>query len=565
MCSNCAPYRENRAASIHYSHHASLSASSETHEPRTTNNEQRTSTDQRRINRGELLKAVGGGLALALTGSMLGWGAIEAAKATFRSLVLIILDGARPEYFDIPGIPNVKKLIRSGTQFTNAFAGILESETPSGHTTIATGSEPRSTGIPSFWWANNDNIQIDLFDPVKIRAGDMEAIIRKSGVPTLAGLVHRQDPRARVVALSGSKYYAADALGGPDADVIMYFTGDSTGQFVPTYIPGHAPPAGLTSSSGLSIKDSHMPLGAENHLVMKLAIDTFGRVRQRVTLINLPEFDWPLGHVDGGIRDPQGIKTLMQQFDRDLGAMQDAYRKAGVLDRTLFVLAADHGMMPLVNEVPKTAITDAVAKAGATLISEAYTTGSYLWIKEPSLVLQSARNITNLQNPHVQSVYARTSTSKGFTYQRVSNAKLLKTVGTESANQYLLRSFNNSNAPDVVVLFAEGTGSEPGGQANWKADHGGASWQAQHMPLILSGPGIRAGHTSSYPARLIDIAPTALSVLGASYAGMQGIPLADAMLSSSSSAQARQRTVGAALSPLVSSLQKESQLEVKAA
>ena len=36
---------------------------------------------------------------------------------------------------------------------------------------------------------------------------------------------------------------AADAIGGPDADVTMYFQSTTNGHFSPTYIPGHAPPA----------------------------------------------------------------------------------------------------------------------------------------------------------------------------------------------------------------------------------------------------------------------------------------------------------------------------------
>jgi arylsulfatase A-like enzyme len=110
-------------------------------------------------------------------------------------------------------------------------------------------------------------------------------------------------------------------------------------------------------------------------------------------------------------------------------------------------------------------------------------------------------------------------------------------------------------------LFREGVGSEPGGQSSWKADHGGASWQAQHIPLILSGPGIREGHVSSSPARLIDIAPTLLQLMGASYRGMQGIPLADAMTSPPAWATQQQHTLNSRLLPVVHALQQESRLE----
>src|SRR5207245_52253 len=83
-------------------------------------------------------------------------------------------------------------------------------------------------------------------------------------------------------------------------------------------------------------------------------------------LINEPEFDWPLGHVYGGIVDPAKVITLMQAFDRDLGMIERAYRRAGILQQTLFVVTADHGMAPITRFVPSTVITQAVARAAPT-------------------------------------------------------------------------------------------------------------------------------------------------------------------------------------------------------
>jgi arylsulfatase A-like enzyme len=517
------------------------------------------------ISRAQLLKGLGGGLAAAMTAGALSWALT--GSSTISSLpyvVLIVLDGARSEYFNVAGIPNVRSLMRNGTQYTNAFSGILESETPSGHVAIGTGSDPARTGIPSFWWANAENIRVSLFSPTKIRAGDMEQIIRRSGVPTLAGLVHAKSRGAKVVALSASKYYAADAIGGPDADVTMYYQNNGKGLWVPTSIPGHVAPAGLFNAPGLTTKSAHMAPGVQNHFAMKLAVEAFNRMRQQVTLINLPEFDWPLGHVDGGVIDPAGVNTLMQSFDRDLAMLRDAYRKAGVLDRTLFVLMSDHGMMPLRHKVSQLDITAAVSKAKTSVVSEAYTSAAYLWLKDESRAPLVATNIGKLNNPYVQSVYARVKTAKRFTFTRVIGSKLLRTGGVEAANQYLLNSFNGSNAPDVVVLFAEGVGCEPGGQAAWKADHGGTSWQAQQIPLILSGPGIRSGYTSSFPARLIDVAPTVLQAMGASHKGMQGIPLADALKAPPSWTVQWQRAASKQLMPVVTALQQQSRLELAA-
>jgi type I phosphodiesterase/nucleotide pyrophosphatase len=513
------------------------------------------------LSRRQMLTAVGGGLAGALTAGALSWNLTATDAASLPYVVLIVLDGAMPEYFKIPGIPHVQSLMRNGTQYTNAFAGILESETPSAHVTIGTGSEPVRTGIPSFWWANSDNVTVSLFSPTKIRAGDMEDIIRKAGVPTLAGRVHAKSRAAKVVALSGSKYYAADALGGPDADVTMYFQGNTRNQWVPTSIPGHAAPSSVLNAPGLVVPRA-MPLGVQNHQAMKLAVEAFKRMRQQVTLINLPEFDWPLGHVDGGSRYAAGVKTLMQGFDRDLAMLQDAYRKAGVLGNTVFVFLADHGMMPLTHKVDSTVLSSAITRAGTSIVTQAYESAAYFWLKDESRAPQAGLNVAALKNPYIQSVYVRTKGAKGYAYHRVTSASLLKSGGTEAANQQLLGTFNGANAPDVVVLFAEGVGTEPGGQAGWKADHGGASWQAQRIPLILSGPNIRAGHVSSHPARLIDVAPTVLHAMGASYAGMQGIPLADAFKTAPAYTSQWQSARARQLMPVVAALQRQSQLEV---
>ncbi len=114
-----------------------------------------------------------------------------------------------------------------------------------------------------------------------------------------------------------------------------------------------------------------------------------------------------------------------------------------------------------------------------------------------------------------------------------------------------------------MVLFTEQAVAETGGAANWKGDHGGAAWESQHLPLIISGPGVRAGITSQFPARLEDIAPTALSVMGVPHTGMEGIPLADAVVRASAEERKAQQVKEAQLLPVVQALARESQLEVR--
>jgi hypothetical protein len=69
---------------------------------------------------------------------------------------------------------------------------------------------------------------------------------------------------------------------------------------------------------------------------------------------------------------------------------------------------------------------------------------------------------------------------------------------------------------------------------------------------------------SSYPARLIDVAPTILQLMGASHKGMQGIPLADAMIAPPTWTVQWQKSVSKTLIPAVAALQRQSSLELKA-
>jgi arylsulfatase A-like enzyme len=67
---------------------------------------------------------------------------------------------------------------------------------------------------------------------------------------------------------------------------------------------------------------------------------------------------------------------------------------------------------------------------------------------------------------------------------------------------------------------------------------------------------------SSQPARLEDIAPTALTLMGVSHDGMQGIPLADAIQSATAQEWAQEQSLGAQLRPVTNALRTEAAAEV---
>ena len=68
--------------------------------------------------------------------------------------------------------------------------------------------------------------------------------------------------------------------------------------------------------------------------------------------------------------------------------------------------------------------------------------------------------------------------------------------------------------------------------------HGGLSPAELHIVLMLAGSRVAAGQVSDWPAGLIDIAPTALSLLGLDGGGMDGRVLAEAFTGGAAPADA---------------------------
>ncbi|HZS93542.1 MAG TPA: alkaline phosphatase family protein [Chloroflexota bacterium] len=455
--------------------------------------------------------------------SAIGGPAVEASASPPRYLVLMVIDGGRPDYLTITHLPHLQALMAQGTTFTHAFDGILEAETPAGHTTIATGSPPARNGILGFSWTQSDNDAYSLFSEAQMP--NVISLLERANDPTIAGLYKKAHPDARVVALSGHKYYAATPLGGPEADAIMYYKGDEKDRYVPVAVPGHEPPPGILSDPSLRSPTTHNPPTTEDTLATKLALATFQKLHQRITLINYPEFDWPLGHVFGGIENRGKVIERMRGFDKDLGMIEDAYHKAGILNQTLFVITSDHGMMPIKRFVPDSIITDAISAAGTSQVNATYNSGAYIWVSDTTKANIVAQNIVNAGNPGIQSVYYLSSA--GGVPQYVLAGGQVADAQTRTANSFLLQTLIDGHQPNIVVIGTEGSSfSDP--SVGWKGDHGGTSWQSQHIPLVFSGPGIRQGAVSKKPALLEDVAPTLLTDMGVRPVGMQGHVLTDA-------------------------------------
>jgi arylsulfatase A-like enzyme len=121
-------------------------------------------------------------------------------------------------------------------------------------------------------------------------------------------------------------------------------------------------------------------------------------------------------------------------------------------------------------------------------------------------------------------------------------------------------------SPDIELIPAE----------NWhidwtmfnakpfKGNHDSASWLQQHNILLIAGPGVKKGFVSDSPARLIDVAPTVLTLMGIRPERMDGIVLADALELPTTTQLHTQINLNSELMPLVEAFKAMSKADLEA-
>jgi predicted AlkP superfamily pyrophosphatase or phosphodiesterase len=458
--------------------------------------------------------------------------------------VIVVVDGARADSWDLSKMPHVAALARAGTAYSNAWVGQLPSVTEASHATIGTGVFPRRHTILGDTWRvpNSNHMSPNLLDGNLDRTGYIGKTIRQTNSPSLAATIHAAYRNSVVVALSGHKIYAADAMGAGRADFVAFGGKNQKGQFVPQAMPGHTPDPSILSARSLVLPSYPRKPGLEDGWTIQLAEKFLTRYHPKVLMINLPEID-VIGHAAGTGKTV--MQPLMQQVDQEVGQLVAAYKKAGLFSQTDFLLTSDHGMIPAAHTVLSSRLYQIIEAAGGQPLYVGHGDYATVWLKNQARTPQVAAGLARAHIPYVRAVY-----------QKASNGKYIPAAGSptlspalDTAYTDLLSTFAGPESPDVVLLYDNNTITMTSGflKIGRKGDHEGANWGSQHIAFFLSGPGVKSGYTSPYPARLVDIAPTIETLLGTHPHHQDGVVLADSMVNPPAWAQPKQSRMTASL------------------
>jgi arylsulfatase A-like enzyme len=208
------------------------------------------------------------------------WRPVLATRPADPRVVIITIDGLRPDVLLRADTPNIRRLMASGS-FTLWARTVPECYTLPAHASILTGVLPQKHGIE---W--NDHIE-EAF-PL---------------VPTLFDVAKRAGLTTALVT-GKTKFIAFDRPGSIDWK----------------YLPRDEPiPDGFVAQQGVTILRLHRP---------------------HVLFVHLADTD-TIGHVVGW-GTPEQI-WFVQEADRQVGVVMDAIQRLGLSESTLLILTADHG------------------------------------------------------------------------------------------------------------------------------------------------------------------------------------------------------------------------------
>jgi arylsulfatase A-like enzyme len=223
----------------------------------------------------------------------------------------------------------------------------------------------------------------------------------------------------------------------------------------------------------------------------------------------------------------------------------------------LFVITADHAMTPSLHTISQSAINGIIARSGTR-----GTEANEFYLNNPDKAAEVAENIVEANILGIQGAYYSQKFNDGNYVYLPSPTTAKNTTGDlDKCYRYLTSTYASQKSPDVFLIIAENWRQD---STTFKGSHDTATWLNQHIPLIISGPGVRKGVVLDSPARLVDIAPTVLALMGITPEHMDGIVLADALSLPTQQQLQSQQKVTQELVPLAAALKARSEADLTA-
>ncbi|HLG16221.1 MAG TPA: ectonucleotide pyrophosphatase/phosphodiesterase [Blastocatellia bacterium] len=417
-------------------------------------------------------------------------------------LVMISIDGLVPDYYLSPAsiglrAPNLIRMKLDGA-YAEGVEGVYPSVTYPAHTTMVTGVRPASHGI----------VQNRIFEaPTEPQTREWYWFSKDLKCETVWGLAKKA---GLVTAAVGWPVTV-----GADIDYNVPEIKD----------PAENPPTAKRtlqySTPGLVGKAVGLGAGGDTTTdgrrtaISEYIITTY---KPNLMLIHFIALDD--AHHKNGTRTPAAIQVA-ERLDGYLGRVIDATRKAGIFDRTTFVLVSDHGFAGVEKKFEPNVL---LAREKLITLDGTGTPRDWKAAAWPAggscaIVLRDPNDKET--RAKVESLFAKVAARSNGPLSRVLGRDEMKKLGAIPSAALMLDA-----APGFV--FGEAmTGPEIHESKEYRGTHGQLPSRAEmRSALIVYGQAAQVGARVAL-ARMIDIAPTAAALLGLTMDGAEGRPITE--------------------------------------
>lgn len=449
-----------------------------------------------------------------------------AAESPANPVIIVVMDGLRPDSVVASDMPNLTRLAAAGTFFTNHHPVFLSLTEVNG-TALATGMNPSRSGVMG-------NVEyrpeIDPLFPVEMESewaswnGD-QGSDRWIDIPTLPELLRQQGWRTALAGTKGVALLWDRQREGRSPDSPTIFGGDA--------IPG-AVEDELVAALGPLPPDRdrrYFVNRAQDRWTTEALLEVIaqGADLPALSVLWLSEPDYAQHGVGPG---SSLAREALRSSDDCLGLLLDALEASGRRAQTNLLVVSDHGFSTIAQTVDVISdLNNGGIRAGGAFLNPP-TPGTVVAVSLGGavnfyVVGRERAAIERLVNHLQGTAYA------GVLFTRDA------LPGTFSLAQ---AGLDGEDAPDVVLSMrwaatAPGGGRMPGLLFNSATSyspgqgmHGSLSSFDMHGTLIAAGPAFRAGFRSETPSSNRDVAPTVLRVLGVDPpADMEGRVLDEAL------------------------------------
>ncbi len=434
----------------------------------------------------------------------------SARSAAAKHVIMISIDGLVPDYYTAPERAGLQTpslgMLKSGGAYAEGVEGVYPSVTYPSHTTLVTGARPAVHGI-----VQNRIFEAPTETPTRawywfaraIKTETLWTAAKKAGLVTAAV--------GWPVTVNAEIDYNVPEVWDPAEQVP---TGKRMAEL--------ATPGLLEQVFGAEgVKGSWSD--DRRTTVSEYIIKTY---RPNLMLIHLIELD--NAHHRYGPRAPEAIKAAERQ-DSYIGRIIAATRQAGIFEQTAFFIVSDHGFAsvnkrfrPNVVLVKEKLITLDASGKPIEWKAVAWPAGGSC-----AIMLRDAKDQKTAAQ--VRKIFSSLAARSDSPIKQVLTRRALRQLGAVPEAVLMLEAASGYSFDEALTGPEVEESSE-----TYRGTHGHLPTRPEmYASLVIYGAGVRAG-ASKPLVRMIDIAPTAATLLNLKLPQAEGKPITEFLLTPTS-------------------------------